>query len=348
MSISSVLQSSWGTVVLVVSSVSFAIASILDIAGVAGPLRIASIVLTGLGFATLAVSTVTAWMIGYSRRRRHRASAEATLRIGDEDGLSGSHESAGVHASLIPRIDTGPIPRAGITAPEVAELGGGGPAAVDGLAVDSDSVDVSSGRSSANGASVKPRLAGKRDLAKISEAGKDAIGSNFFYDSEELEAYVLQQRDAVWCLERLVRGELILSGYAILLALKPITVERIKSGEIASGRHILSSDLEKSIDSADAIYISMVHGFDDSAKLDIGLAALKRIMQSHAKRRPQLVLARQGTLQGGIGMRRLGFERFGFAPFILATYTDNESFAREIARRDSLQERYKMRKSSVK
>ncbi|QOR71400.1 hypothetical protein IM660_03620 [Ruania alkalisoli] len=183
------------------------------------------------------------------------------------------------------------------------------------------------------------RLAGGQDLIAVAQAGKDAIGEDLFYDRSELASYLEAQRDAVWCIERMVSGERRLVGYAILLALRPVTVERIKSGEIAYGRHILATDIADSIDASDAMYVSMVHGFDLAAQIDLGLAVLRRVMRSHLKRRPQLILARQGSHAGGLGMKRLGFGRFGSAPYIKATYTDAPAFASELRRRERLYRR---------
>lgn len=179
---------------------------------------------------------------------------------------------------------------------------------------------------------------------RISEAGKNHLGQEFFYDVEELLAYIQAQRDSVWCVER---PDGSLAGYAVLLALKPITVERIKSGAIALGRHILAPDIEESIDKTDAVYLAMIHGFDRSAARHLGGAILQRVTRSHTKRRPQLVLARRGAREGGLRMDSLGFQRFGNAPHIEATYTDSPQFEEEFRRRERIAERITARSAAV-
>lgn len=288
---------SWRTAVLAASSVSFAVATVLDLAEVSGFWRVVGVVLSALGFVTLGVSTVAAWIAEHRLRARDREGATATLSVGDPPS-----EPAAVQ--LLPTR-----PQASHEPPP-----------------DRARAAWSQGR--------RLRLAGVQDLARISQAGKNFLGDGFFYDVEELESYTRTQRDSIWCLTD-SDGEL--GGYAILLALKPLTVERIKSGDIALGRHILSSDIEDSIDNTDAVYLAMVHGFSATAGKELGAAVLQRVMSSHDKRRPQLVLARRGTSEGGLRMDTLGFERFGNAPFIEATYTDAPHFEAEIERRNRLQ-----------
>ena len=331
-------QPSWRTIVLAVSSVSFAIATVLDLAGVAGPLRTTSVILTVLGFVALGASTIAVWITSHRRRRHHRRTAEATLLMPDDV----SSEPDPARPDYVPRAEDQRDGGASTSAPSPAEESA---VRISQDPPERDAVETLASIT-AGSTSTHLRLAGKKDLTAISEAGKDAIGADYFYDPEELEAYVLQQRDAVWCFERSLKGNTTLAGYAIVLALKPSTVERIKSGDIAFGRHILSSDIEESIDNTDAIYVSMVHGYDDGAKLDVGLAVLKRVMQSHVKRRPQLVLGREGSTAGRLSMDRLGFAPFGSAPFIEATYSDVPAFAREVARRKNLHNHFLSRRAA--
>lgn len=118
-------------------------------------------------------------------------------------------------------------------------------------------------------------------------------------------------------------------------------MERIRSGQIRFGRHILATDIEDSIDDTDAVYIAMIHAVvqDDAVRLKLGQALLRRVMESHEKRRPQLVLARAGTHAGRTRMDGLGFDRFGAAPHIEATFTDKPEFVREVERRLFIQRR---------
>lgn len=177
------------------------------------------------------------------------------------------------------------------------------------------------------------RLAGIQDLPVITRAGKDYLGDEFFYDESELAGYLHKQRDSIWCFDERADAGTALRGYAILLSLRPRTVERIKSGEIVYGRNILPSDILNELDDSDAVYLSMVHGFSPEARRALNRFIIDRTVEADRRRRPQLLLARGGTASGILGMERLGFEPFGSAPVIRATFTDNASFVRDVQRR---------------
>lgn len=249
-------------------------------------------VLSVVGFGSLGTSAVAIWITERRRWVRDRHSADATL-AGEDPRLP-------TRAPALPRTPATASPDATVSRQiRVVEAPPG------------------------------VRLAGTSDLERISQAGKNYLGDEHFYNIVELESYIHAQRDSIWCLTGLA-GEI--DGYAILLALKPITVERIKSGAIVVGRHILANDLEQSIDRSDAVYLAMIHGFRESAGFELGASILRRIMESHDRRRPQLILARQGSTQGGLRMGKLGFRSFGVAPFIKATYSDSPHVESELSR----------------
>lgn len=169
-------------------------------------------------------------------------------------------------------------------------------------------------------------------MRAIVAAGGDAIGRGLFYDDETLRAYMRKQRDSVWCIDSGGRRKGSVDGYAVLLSLRPRTVEWIRSGDLVRGRDILDTDLEGSLEESDAMYVGMVHG-EPRVAPTLVRHFVQLALDFDRRRRPQLVLARPGTSMGRLVMNRMGFGPFGEAPEIEATYTDRLAFIEEARRR---------------
>lgn len=295
----------FGTAMLAVSSGAFAAATVLDLTDAGGSVRLATIALAVLGFTALVVAAVGSSIMTLRRRAFFRRTAAATL------------------GSEWPRGDTTDHGK------EVGRRQSSG--ALDALAPSSGALP---GSGNSQGSGLAWRYAGVHDLQEIADAGKSCVGQDYFYDASELAGYVVAQRDSILCLTGSERGS-GLRGYAVVLGLRSVTVERIKAGLIAFGRDILPNDLAHSLDETDAVYIAMLHGFDPRAQMEVSRRVMEHLLRADAKRRPQLILAREGTPDGGLMMRRLACAPFGNAPHIHATFADSEDFHREALRRGS-------------
>ena len=131
---------------------------------------------------------------------------------------------------------------------------------------------------------------------------------------EHVSAENLRQRVAInseilQIVEKVEEGKVSLSGYSVLMPLKPTTTKRILNGEVFAGFQLGPQDIAKTFKNASSLYISIIYGRPEGCNRAAMLIDLRERISAvvRTSKNPPVVFARPGEIRGRYWMDKLGF-----------------------------------------